>query len=763
MKDWRTSGLIAALIIVILIPIVGIRFKRDQVRRVDTSIPQFVGGINCLSCHETEYKHWENSHHAHAMAHANDSTVLGNFNNAEFTSNGVTHKFYKRNNQFFVYTKGVGGKMEEYLISHTFGYTPLQQYLIPFERGKYQCLPIAWDTEKGKWFDMGAMVYEGQDLAPDDWLYWTNQAQNWNGMCAECHSTNLKKNYFAEADSFHTTWSEINVSCEACHGPGSKHIEWADLPESRQHTIDNLGLVVKTSGINNEEYVNLCARCHARRSQLGDYTHDKKDVMDFMIPTLLHDDYFVDGQILDEDYVWGSFMQSKMYHTDIKCNDCHNVHSGERHFDGNKLCFQCHQENYYGTARHHFHKNVGEVAKPYFIEGKEVVTGEGANCVNCHMPGRYYMGNDFRNDHSIRIPRPDLSKDLGVPNACNQCHTDKSNDWSIKHVEQWYGKKDRPHYGSIIADGREGKPEALKELLQYINEPLNPVIVRATALELLRNYNDSLATEMIRKMLDAPESVLRFSAARIYSSTNAEEYIRDIAPLLTDPALAIRMEAGLKFSYLPEELIPEKYKSNFKIALEEFQAHNTYMADFPGGSANLGLVQSNLGNYHEAIKHYKKAAETDNQFYPAFVNMALAYNQTGQNSEAEKVYKYLIDMNPDLQGIYYSLGLLLVESQKYEEAIKYLEIATRKEPENSRINYNLGLLYQQLGDTKNAEKQLKNAVKKNPENYDFQYGLAHYYLNNNLLQKASTIIDKMLLNYPNDQNLQQMKGYIESL
>ncbi|MEN8122756.1 MAG: tetratricopeptide repeat protein [Bacteroidota bacterium] len=763
MNNWKKKGLIAAVIIVLLIPIAGIKFKLAKLNRVETLEPQFVGGLKCLECHENEHKEWERSHHANAMAHVGDSTVLGNFNNAEYTSNGITHKFYKRDGKFYVNTKGVGGKMAEYEISHTFGYTPLQQYLVPFERGKYQCLPIAWNTEKGEWFDMGAMIYEGQDIKPDDWLYWTNQAQNWNGMCSECHSTNLRKNYIAESDSFHTTWSEINVSCESCHGPGSEHVKWADWPELKQQKTENFGLLVKTSGINNEEYVNLCARCHTRRSQLGNFNHKSLDPMDFMVPTLLHDDYFSDGQILDEDYVWGSFTQSKMYHNDIKCNDCHNVHSGERLFDDNRLCYQCHQENYYGSAKHHFHKTVDDRGGDYYIDGRLTGKGEGSLCINCHMPARNYMGIDSRNDHSIRIPRPDLSKKLGTPNACNQCHKDKTSDWAIQYTTKWYGTKYRPHYGVAISKGREGKPQALKELVNLVDDTLNPLIARATALELLANYNDPLAINTIKKALDVPESMLRLSAARNYSSNNAEEYIADLSPLLKDPTKAVRMEAGLKFTYLPKELLPEAYVGNFEKALNEFKDHNNYMADFPGGQGNLGLLYSNQGNYYEAIKHFKRSIEIDNQFYPGYVNLALAYNQTGKNNEAEKIYKHLIKLNPEMPGIHYSLGLLLVELKKYDEAIKYLEIATTIEPENSRINYNLGLLYTQLKNYQQAEKQLQKAVNKENDNFDYQYALASFYINSGQFTKAKKYVNKLLNKYNGNESLVQLSNYLKSL
>lgn len=716
----------------------------------------FVGSSQCKECHALAYQQWQTSHHAKAMSVATDSTVLGNFNNASFSSQGIEHKFYKRNMRFYIFTCGKGGEMKEYEITHTFGYTPLQQYLVPIGRGKYQCLPIAWDTEKQQWFDMGHMVYGNQDIHHNDWLYWTNQGQNWNGMCAECHSTNVKKNYMFESDSFHTTWSEINVSCEACHGPGSDHINWAALPSEKQKTIPNAGLLVQSSGINNQAYVNLCARCHARRIQLGNYNHKYGHIMDFMIPGLLHDDYFVDGQILNEDYVWGSFTQSKMYHADIKCNDCHNVHSGETLLQGNQLCFQCHQQGYYGSSRHHFHKTVNDAHKPYTINGRVTMPGEGAQCISCHMPGRYYMGIDYRHDHSIRIPRPDLSKELGVPNACNQCHTDKSTDWAISYTRQWYGIKNRPHYGRILNAGRNNKPEAITELVKLVNNDLSPLIVRATALDLLSGYSDTTVGKVIKQYLEAPEDMLRYIAVQNYPMDNMPEFINSIAPLLIDPARAVRIEAARKFSLLPENLISSKYTEAYHNALDEYINQQQYMADFPGGSSNLGLLYLNQGNYTKAEAYYKRATETDSQYYPAFYNLAMVYNHLGKNMEAVSLYKHLLRNNPEMAEAHYFLGLLLVELEQYNEAIEQLKLAARKMPSNSRVNYNLGLLYSKKGKFSNAIAQLKLALEKESHNFEYQYALAHVYYSAHKHVMARDFINKTLEKYPENNALRQL-------
>jgi hypothetical protein len=266
----------------------------------------FVGRAECIDCHIAAYESWLGSHHDDAMDHANEQTVRGDFNDSVFTHNGVTSRFYRRENRFFVETEGADGEMAEFEVQYTFGVEPLQQYLVPFPGGRLQALSIAWDTEQERWFQL----YEGEDIPPGDWLHWTRNGQNWNGMCAECHSTNLRKNFDAESNVFDTQWSEIDVSCEACHGPGSVHVDWAQVDPMGRPDIDDYGLTVRTSDIDNVELVELCAACHSRRREIGDYAHGQSATYESVVPTLLvQGTYHPDGQILEEDYVWGSFRE----------------------------------------------------------------------------------------------------------------------------------------------------------------------------------------------------------------------------------------------------------------------------------------------------------------------------------------------------------------------------------------------------------------------------------------------------------------------
>ena len=759
MTSWKIAGIVATLVIILSIPASLVKHKYLQAPAEPQPAAAFVGGQKCAECHKSEYDKWQGSHHDLAMEEANDTSVLGNFNNAQFTYFDRTSRFYRQNGRFFVHTRGPGGKMADFEIQYTFGAYPLQQYLVAFPGGRLQCLPIAWDAKEDKWFHL----YPDRPIAPGDWLYWTNPGQNWNGMCAECHSTNLKKNYDLDTDSYQTTWSEIDVSCEACHGPGSLHVAWAELPEMARPVTDNFRLVVKTSGIDSRDQVELCAPCHSRRAILGDYTHAEPDLMDSMLPSLLSRDlYFVDGQILEEVYVYGSFTQSKMYGREVRCSDCHDVHTIKTVRTGNELCLQCHRGAIYDTREHHFHKKKGEKGDPVKSAEGQVLfeVGTGAQCVQCHMPGRTYMGNDYRPDHSFRIPRPDLSIELGTPNACNRCHIDKSAQWSNETVTKWYGPGRRAHYGAIIDAGRRGSPDAHSELIKLAGDPLYPVIVRATALSLLGSYPPSLTRAAYELALMDPEALIRRTAV---DNLNVQDLKRQTALLtsaLYDPVKAVRTEAARRMTEIVTPSLDPRQKDIYRTALIEYQQSMAYSADFAFGRYNLGNLFANLKQPDKAVENYRAAVRIDSQFYPAKVNLAMLYNQMERKDEAEGLLREVVAAHPELHQIQYSLGLLLAEKKQFEEAARYLEKAAAGMPEHPRVHYNLGLLLQHLNRDADAEAALLASVRIDPDNLDYLYALADYYLKRQKFDQARQIAEYMNVTHPNNSIGRDILNYI---
>ena len=750
LQSWKRAGVVATSVIILAVPayVVKESYLRSSADFVEEEAG-FVGREKCTSCHETAYELWLGSDHDHSMAVADESIVRGDFDDAVFEHHGVTSRFYRKNGKYFVETEGPDGALDDFEIAYTFGVEPLQQYLIPFPNGRLQSLTIAWDVERSRWFHL----YPDQVIPSDDWLHWTRSAQNWNGMCAECHSTNLKKGYDYQTKSFDTTWSEIDVSCEACHGPGSRHVEWAELPPMARPDVENYDLVIQTGGITSRQQVELCAPCHSRRTELGDYDHTSMELLDNLVPAVLEEGlYHADGQILEEVYVYGSFVQSKMYQNDIRCSDCHDVHSLKLVKDGNDLCLQCHRGDTYDSYDHHFHQKI--------YEGKP---SDGALCVKCHMPEQPYMVIDYRADHSIRKPRPDLTAEIGTPNACSQsgCHDDKPLRWLLDYYERWYGKAKRPHYGTIFAAGRVRNPEAMSELIRMAGDDLYPAIVRATALSLLGQYPGEESQAAFNRALSDEEALLRYTAVEQVAAEGPELLVDRVAPLLFDPVRAIRMLAASRLAGMPDEHMKPYQKAALEEALEEHIEAMQYSLDFSFAGHNLGNLYSQLGDPEKAETYYRSAIEIDDLFYPAKMNLAVLYNSSGRNDEAEVLLREVLEQYPQMVDAAYSLGLLLAELQRFPEAAEYLSQASEGSPNHSRVHYNLGLTLQYLGRASEAEKAFTKALEVEPSNLDYLYALADHYVKTSDWLKALEVAERMMVVHPESPLGRDLKANIE--
>jgi predicted CXXCH cytochrome family protein len=745
LRAWEIAGLAGLGVVVLAVPLSLLRPRGAAGRSSSvTDAPVFVGSTVCRECHEVAWSRWKGSDHERAMDVATDATVLGDFNDATFTFRGVTSRFYRRDGKFYVYTEGPGGKMGEFEITYTFGVRPLQQYLVPFPGGRLQCLTIAWDTEKKRWFHL----YPDQDIPPSDWLFWTRNGQNWNGMCAECHSTNLKKGYDPDSRTYSTTWSDINVGCEACHGAGSRHVAWARIPEMGRPQLENLGLVVRTSGLTSPQLVELCAPCHSRRAELGDYDHSGKPLLDYELPSLLTEGlYEPDGQQLDEVYVYASFLQSKMYARGVRCSDCHDSHSTRLLKQGNELCLQCHVREVYDTKAHHFHEKV--------YKGKP---SDGALCVKCHMPERPYMVVDWRADHSFRIPRPDLTRDIGVPNACSPCHTDKPLGWILDATRKWYGLARRPHFGTTFAAARRDEPSAEGELARLVENPLQPAIVRATALSLLAQYPGQASGAALRSALVSEEPLLRHVAASRLSLPDPRERAALLAPLLSDPLKAVRLDAVAAVAGVPKELLKPYQREAFEEARREYEQAQAHSLDFSSGGLNLGNLYASLGEPAKAERYYRLALDIDDLFYPAKVNLAVLLSAQGRNSEAEDLLREVVKAYPGNADASYSLGLLLVQNGKPEEAVTHLRRAVEAWPRDARARYNLGLLLQQLGRPAEAEAMLSAALDLEPANPDFLFALADHYLRRGRAQEALSLARRLIAAQPDKDIGRQLEA-----
>lgn len=678
----------------------------------------YVGDDNCKSCHETAYKDWKGSHHELAMQEANTTTVLGDFNNVTLSLDGVDYRLYKNGEKFMVDVKEIDKSEKTYEIKYTFGITPLQQYMVDFDRGKKQVLRLSWDTLEHKWFHQ----YAEDQIKPNDWLHWSRGGQNWNTMCAECHSTNLKKNYNVVKDSFQTSYSMINVNCESCHGPGEKHLLWA---EKKDTTLS----MYTFTGISQAEQIKQCGPCHSRRVKLTEnFTPGMEYDEQFMLQTITPEYYFADGQIDEEDYVLGSFMQSKMYMNGIKCSDCHNPHSMQLKFEGNKLCLQCHIPEKYNSKNHHFHE----------------MNTEASQCINCHMTGKYYMGNDFRRDHSFRNPRPDQSIEFGTPNACTACHKDKSNAWASNSIVQWYGAERLDHFSDyLVLSTKEHISISEKERVHsFILNAKYPSITRATALENLTMVNEADLKNVLEATRDS-SSLIRFKAAQKLLNLPPQDRVGVGLEMMKDSSKLVRLGAAQLLLGFDANQLNESDRAQVDHLIKEYEKFLYANVDFAAGNLNLGDYFMQINDPGNAIKSYQNALKKDSLLFPAYTNLATALNQTGKNKEALEMLTTLIKYYPENGRSYYLRALLYFELQNKEEAIKDLKKAIGLDARDSRARYNLATFYYQNIDYPNAEKYIQQALTIEPENRDYNYLLALIYRDSGRARKSQELMQKL--------------------
>lgn len=707
----------------------------------------YVGTESCKSCHEAEYDDWEGSHHDKAMMEADVVSVLADFDTT-FTSQGVTSRFYTKDDTYYVNTEGPDGAYYDYEIIYTFGITPLQQYIVEFPDGKFQCLRTAWDTEKKLWFDL----YPDMKLVHDEWIHWTKGGLNWNIMCSDCHSTLVKKNYNPAKDSYKTSFSIINVSCEACHGPGKDHVEVTESEEFKNDPAPDstkyLGKLFMGKYTLPKQMVDDCARCHSLRTQYTEYYDHEGTYMDHYAPDLLRDGiYFSDGQILGEVYVYASFIQSKMYGLNVKCNDCHNVHSLELKFQGNDLCLQCHENEKYNVKDHHFHE----------------MNTDASECINCHMPGRIYMGNDFRRDHSFRVPRPDLSAQYGVPNTCNEsgCHDDQSPQWAAKAVRDWYGPERAKHFSDALTFGRTREPEAIPGLIELAIDKMQPAIARSTAIMYLGETVDPEAYQAIVSLLDDTDPLVRYTSARTIDVLPPESKAQLLAPMLVDNVRTVRISALGSLVDVPKNLMSNLDKANYDNVFQEYWTGVQLRSDFPGGQMEIAQYYEKTGNPSLAEQAYVRAIEIDSYYNPARINLAGLYYNQERFKEAEVLFKKVIELEPAYGQAYYSLGLLFAEQNKMLEAVDYLKQATEKIDYNDRVPYNYGLILQRLGKRDEAELAFKKGLNINPNSTPNLYALGYLYVEQNRFKEASPVLIKLLQLDPNNQQYQQLNNAVQ--
>jgi predicted CXXCH cytochrome family protein len=693
----------------------------------------FVGSESCAGCHQAEAKLWQGSQHQLAMAHATDKSVLGDFFDATFDYFGVKSRFFRKGGKYMVETDGVDGKLAIFEIKYTFGVDPLQQYLVEFPDGRLQSLSIAWDSRPKdaggqRWFHL----YPKEEIRHDDVLHWTKLNQNWNFMCSECHSTGVQKNYDAANDRFATTFAEISVGCEACHGQGSRHVGWAQdkarwwpwgkiddptkgLAERFSERHDATWLPNAETGnvkrstpprVQRAE-VETCGLCHARRSEISEAWTPGQWLSDtHMVSPLGRGLYSADGQMLDveEAYNYGAFKQSKMFAAGVTCSDCHDPHSAKLRLSGDDTCLQCHSQKKYDAATHQRHETVNPPLP----------------CASCHMPTRNYMVVDARHDHSFRIPRPDISMKLGTPNACNDCHTDKPAEWSAAAIERWHGsnRKGFQNYAAAFHSAWNDEADAAKLLAAVATDGNAPAIARASALSELAGRATPATLNLARAAIRDPDPLVRIGALDMLENAPPEQKWSIASPSLADPIRSVRIRTASILADVPSAPLSAIDRGRFDRASEEFIAAQKFNADRPEARSTLGAFYARRGRTGEAEAEYQAALRLSPQFTGAAINLADLYRQTGREDAGQKVLRTAINTVPGDGGLHHALGLSLVRLKRLDEALVELGRAAELDSHNARYAYIYGVALHSTGRRQEAIAYLRDSLTGHPENRD---------------------------------------------
>ena len=692
----------------------------------------YAGSASCRECHEAAYQKWAGSHHAEAerLVQTNRDRVA--FDPPREFHHGSQKSFVQWNRgQPQIASVGRLQRWDTNAVARVIGEDPLRQFLLAFPGGRYQVQEAAYAPRSNEWFN----VFGNEDRQPGEWGHWTGRGLNWNAMCAACHNTRVQKNYDATTDSYHTTMAEPTVSCEACHGPLQAHVDW----EKKYGGTTNDPAFPKLS---RSQVFDMCASCHARRADLtGDFTPGDDFYNHFELSMVDASELFYpDGQIHDEDYELSAFLGSKMQQAGLTCLDCHprSLHMAKLH--GNELCLQCHKGGY----------PKAPVINPT-EHSHHAAASAGNECAGCHMPQTVYMQRHSRHDHGFTIPDPLLTKQFGVPNACNRCHANQNADWALTNVVVWYGDKMQRHTrerAQIIARARNGEassPTNLEQLLQTEEIPY----WRAVAAGLLGNWvAETSVTAALRHGLDDTNPLVRSACVRSLAPLAGDEVVAaTIQKTLSDPRRNVRIAAAWALRATLDTNSPAAAD------LKHFLEVN---ADQPAGQLQWGNYYYARGDLEAACQHLQTAVAWDGFSPPLRLELAVVLSALGRTPEAVAQLQTAVHLAPRDAEAHFSLALALNEQGDRASARKELETTVAIDPHFTRAWYNLGLLQNAGGEPQVALNSLLRGEQADPLDTRIPYARATILIRLGREDEAKALLRKILEAHPDATACRQL-------
>jgi tetratricopeptide (TPR) repeat protein len=383
----------------------------------------------------------------------------------------------------------------------------------------------------------------------------------------------------------------------------------------------------------------------------------------------------------------------------------------------------------YDAESHHFHKPGSE----------------GASCAECHMPPKTYMVVDPRHDHSMRIPRPDLSVKLGTPNACNKCHADKDAKWAAGQVKTWYGHTPSgfQDYAEALQGARDEMPGAGTALAALIRNNEAPDIARATALDRIGPYLGPATIDVLESGLADDHPMVRVAAVTVLENAPLDIRLRLVWRMFSDPVHAVRMVAARVLAAVPAGDLATDQRALLDSGIEEYIASQQAMAERPEAQTNLGSLYASQGKVEQALSAFKTATALDPGYVPGYVNLADLYHTNGKETEAEKVLRRAAGLIPASADVHHALGLSLVRQKRTGEAVKELRLASTLNPDNARYVYIYAVALNSTGNPEQAIMVLQGAHNAHPHNVDILSALVAFHRDSGNHEAARTYAEKL--------------------
>jgi predicted CXXCH cytochrome family protein len=668
---------------------------------------------SCRECHGDLFAAWERTDHARANQPIGRSEISDAFEPAREEADGGSRFHVRRgaDGKPEMAGRSVDGREEVYAVEAVLGSQPLRQMLVPQAGGRWQPVDLAWDPARRDWFN----VFADEHRHAGEWGHWTGRGMNWNSMCAHCHMTGYRKNYDAASDSYRSTWVEHGVGCIQCHGPMPEGHGRGDRP--RTGDTDPASWTR-----DRHRAMDTCAYCHARQENLtaefspGDAYHDHFRLTLPSQPGA----FWPDGQQRDEVFTWTSMTLSRMHHAGVTCMDCHDPHTTKTILpvENNALCMQCH------AAPGRRMPTTGALAPVIdpTRHSRHAENSAGNQCVSCHMPTTHYMVRAARHDHGWLKPDPLLTRELGIPNACNRCHTDQTVDWAIEHASAWYGDRLDSRQRSrarVVAAAHAREPAATDRLLELFATEDIPAW-RATYLQLLSaSIERADVIAAARRALNDADPQVRASAVQLLGGdeTNAA----GLRPFLHDPSRRVRLDAAWA--------LPRDVPTGSSLE-REFLEYLEVAIDQPTGRVRRGQYLANLGRLPEAERELRTAAAWDPRSAGIHEMHALVLQALGQTANAAQTWRRAAALEPRNGEFLFRAALGFAEAGQLEEAETALRGAVQRQPEMHRAWYNLGLLLAQAGRRSEALDALARAESLAPDVPDYPYAAATLYWQN---------------------------------